>query len=356
MLIPYRLGSEYTNIWHYIKPYQPVLHFLLYPWSNFDGVHYLDIAGNGYTTNARFMPFYPMIIKLISIFLNQNTPYGVGQFFIAFLMSNLFFLAGLFILYKLVRIDYSKKITYWTIIFLLVFPTSFFFGAIYSESLFLLLIILSFYFARRKNWFLAGAFAGLSSLTRIVGIIMFFALLVEFYLQKEKISLKNLLYIAIAPVGTIVYTIYNKFRWGNFFYFWQAQGELANGRSVNKIIFFPQTIFRYFKILAGLPTTQYEWWIALLELLTFLLVFFLLFLAWKKKVRLSYLIFSLGCFLIPTLSGTFSGLPRYVAPLFPIYLTLAVTNKKIVSIIYVTISIIVSFILLMFFSRGYFVA
>jgi len=330
--------------------------FPLSIWGNFDGVHYLNIAGNGYTNNARFMPFYPFIIKLLSFLTGQTKAFGQGQFIIGFLLNNIFFLLSLFILFKLIKLDFPKNITLPAIISVLVFPTSFFFGAVYSEGLFLLLILLSFYFARQKNWLLAGIFACLSSATRIVGIIMFFALLLEFYLQKEKINFKKFIFICIAPVGTITYAIYNKIKWGNFFYFLQAHGELGNSRSTNKIVLFPQTIYRYLKILLTLPTKQFEWWIALLELTMFIFCLSILYIAWRKKVRLSYLLYSLGALFIPALSGTFSGLPRYIIPIFPMFLGISLIKNKIFRIIYIAISVILSTILLMFFSRGYFIA
>ena len=47
-----------------------------------------------------------------------------------------------------------------TILYLMMFPAAFFFFAPYSESLFLLFIVASFWGARRKKWAVAG-FAGL---------------------------------------------------------------------------------------------------------------------------------------------------------------------------------------------------
>jgi len=139
-------------------------------------------------------------------------------------------------------------------------------------------------------------------------------------------------------------------------YFVKAQGQLNNGRSINKIVFFPQTVFRYFKILTALPIYQYEWWIALLELSVFFCILILLFYAYKKRVRMSYLVFSALAFLLPISSGTFSGLPRYVLPLFPLFIALALTKSKAIKTIYFVISVLLQFVLLMFFSRGYYVS
>ena len=87
-----------------------------------------------------------------------------------------------------------------------------------------------------------------------------------------------------------------------------------------------------------------------------MLVSLLLYFAWKKKVRLSYLIFSFLAFLLPVSSGTFTGLPRYVIVLFPIYIVLASIKNRSVRRAYMILSSALLFILLMFFARGYFVA
>jgi len=157
-------------------------------------------------------------------------------------------------------------------------------------------------------------------------------------------------------LGLVAYSLFNLRKWGDALYFVHAHAELANGRSVNKIILFLQTIFRYLKILQSLPLHQYEWWIAFLELSLFIFVTVFLYITWKKKIHTSYLIFSVLAFLLPTSSGTFSGLPRYILPLFPIYIVLALSKNKIFKHLYICASIILQFVLLMFFSKGYFVA
>jgi hypothetical protein len=55
---------------------------------------------------------------------------------------------------------------------LALFPTAFFFSAVYSESLFLLLSVGAIYLARRGRWRGASAAAALTSLTRAVGVVV----------------------------------------------------------------------------------------------------------------------------------------------------------------------------------------
>ena len=126
ILLPYRQGYEYTNLWFYTKPYIPVNSFFLYPWANFDGVHYLDIAGNGYGTNGRFFPLYPILIRFYSKLFGASAAFGTVYFFTGLLISNILFLASLFLLFKMIKEKYNEAIALKTIVFLLVFPASFF--------------------------------------------------------------------------------------------------------------------------------------------------------------------------------------------------------------------------------------
>lgn len=355
ILLPIRKGFGFTSLWNYIKPYFPISLPFIYPWANFDGVHYLAIAGQGYTENGRFFPLYPLLIKIATLLFGTPQPFGIEYFIFAFLISNLALLFSLIICYKILRLDYSEKISLFSLLFILLFPTSFFLGSIYSESIFLLVCLLSFYFARKKLWFLSGLFGFAASLTRIVGIIMLPVLLIELVMSKEK-KKKNLLSLAVIPLGLISYALYNWLRWGDPLTFLKLQGELNNGRSTTGFIFPLQTIYRYIKMIFSVSPSQFEWWIVLLELGTFIFSCFLLFVMWKKKIRLSYIIFTLLGLFMPVLSGTFSGLPRYILPLFPLFLTLSLIENKVFQFFYITIGIILSFILLLFFSRGYYIA
>ena len=358
--LPYRTGSSYTNLWFFTNPYFPVDHFLIFPWANFDGVHYLAIAGNGYTNDGRFFPFFPLLISLFSHLFGGDKAFSGIQFFTALFLSNLFFILGLFVFYKLIRLDFSEKIARLSIFFLLVFPTSFYFVSIYSESLFLFLTLSSFYFARKKKWFLAGILGMFLSATRIVGIAIFVALLYEFFKTAQLGGVKKMftraLPILLVPFGLISYMLFNLFRWGDPLYFLHAQGVLGNGRSVESLVFPVQTVFRYFKILGTVSPVQYEWRIALLEFFMFVLGVFLLYTAFRKKVCFSYILFSIISFLIPVLSGTLSGFPRYILGLFPIYIALAFIKNTKIKILFGSFFLVLLFLLLMLFSRGYFVA
>lgn len=315
------------------------------PWANFDGVHYLSIAQNGYVSEAVFFPLYPLLIKLFGMILGGN------YFWASLVVSNSALLLAVILFYKLIKLDSDAKRGTEAVLWLLLFPTVFFFSAAYSESLFLLLLVASFYFARKKYWGLAMTSAFFLCITRVVGVFIIPALIYEYFRENRNITWR---FLAV-PLGLVGYALFNLYKWGDFLYFIRAHSELNNGRSVSSIILFPQTIYRYIKILFSLPINVYEWQIALLEVAMFLLVSYLLYSAWRNKVRLSYLIFSVFAFLMPASSGTFSGLPRYVIILFPIYLALTY-QPMIVKRLWAVISFALLSLLTMFFLRGYFVA
>lgn len=352
-LIPIRKGFEYTTLPHYLSIHSILNNFLLYPFANFDGIYYLTIASAGYTVdNSGFFPLYPILIKIFG--LNSFT-FSVQQFLIASLLSSLFIFLGVVAFYRLLRIDFDNKIAFLTILSVFIFPTSFYFASIYPESLFFMLLIASFYFARKANWLFSGICAVLLTATRIVGIAIFPALLFEFYLQNKTFFSKKIIPVFLSPIGLMSYLWFDFVNFGNFFQFAKAQGALHNNRS-ESLIFFPQTIYRYFKIFFTINFSQFEWWIALLELFSFIFACVMLYVAWKKKIRISYILFSVIALLIPASTGTFTGMPRYILILFPIFISIALVKSKYIKIIYVVISIILLILLFTLFSKGYYIA
>ena len=131
-------------------------------WSNFDGEHYISIAQRGYGfAEQAFFPLYPLLIKtIIQLFNKDLTTFTL----VAFIISNFSFLVTLLGLYKLIKLDYKEKVARLSIILLLLFPTSFYFGSVYTESLFLAFVIWSFYFARKNKLLYAGFLGFFSAL------------------------------------------------------------------------------------------------------------------------------------------------------------------------------------------------
>lgn len=348
-VLPYRAGFAYTRLTYF----QPTLNdSLITPWANFDGIHYLEIAGRGYQTEARFFPLYPLLVRLTGLGLFPT--YSFGSVIAGLLVSNAFFLAGLFLFFRLLRLDFNGQTTWQTLLALVLFPTAFFFVSVYAESLFFFLSVASFFLARQKKWWLAALCAALLCVTRVVGMAIVPALLAELVIQKA--PKRAFLSLLFTPIGLLGWLIFNQQKWGNALSFVRSQGELGNGRSTTTPIDPLQTLFRYAHIFTTVSTHQYEFWVAVLELAGLCLAVVLLIMAWRQRVRVSYLIFGLLCILMPLLSGTLSGLPRYMLVAFPICIALGNVRNEKAKIVMLITAAIGTCVLLSLVARGYYVA
>lgn len=340
----------------------------IWGFGNFDGVHYLRIAQNGYDAqySQAFFPLYPMLIWVLNIFpkdLNLDTRIFVdpSYFLTGLILSNLFFLFALILFYKLIRIDFSQKVSFASLILLITFPTSFYFGAIYTESLFLLLIIGAIYFTRKNNFLVAGLFGLLASATRIFGLVLILFLIIEIYLKFKKgeilrnVQLTNsILGVLLTPFGTLFYMLYLRLNFNNPLYFFTSQPNFGAERSSENLILLPQVIYRYLKIFITVPATSPLFFNAFLEF-SFTMITIITLLIFFKKMRLSYFIFTLVCLILPTLTGTLSSMPRYSLMGFLILPYLVQGTGRFfnfLTIIFISLGII----LLSLFIRGYWVA
>lgn len=367
LFLPFRANNEFTALWHYTSKYPVVESELVYPWANFDGVHYLGIASRGYVDEGRFMPLFPAITRLVAeIFtpFSMPTNYGGVIFWSGMLVSNVSTVAALVVLYRLLMLDYSPQTSKKAILFLLAFPTAFIFGALYTEGLFLLLTVSAFWFARKRQWFFSAVAVMLLSVTRLTGLLVLFPILYELYVLEMKPTKKGafktvtpLLWFMLSPLLLLAYAYYNYVTWGDPLYFVHAHGALGNSRAVSSLVFPVVTLYRYIKILITVSPNIYEYWVAVIELASLLVSAVGLFLVWKQKLRGSYLLYSLVLVLLPVLSGTLSGYPRYILPAFPFFLAFAKTldHKERWSMAVLAMSFLLQALLVALFVRGYYV-
>lgn len=314
-------------------------HFV-WSFGNFDGVHYLGIAKNAYADQYTqvFFPLYPALIKLFSYLTFGNLLIS------ALLISDIAFLFALNIFYKLIVQSHNKKIALWSCLFLLAFPTSFYLGAVYTEGPFLLMVVASFYLVSRQKIWQAALIGALASSTRLVGLFL------APFLTSIKKSYTPLF---IVPIGFLLYILYLTVKFNNPLYFLSAQSIFGQERSTTSIVLLPQVIYRYLKIILstqGLPQLN-----AVLEFSSVIFVLAMLFLAYKK-VKQEWLLFSLSAVLIPTLTGTFASMPRYILVAFPVYVVLGSIKNTAVKISILVLSSLLLIILTMLFTQGYWVA
>lgn len=330
----------------------------VFSWANFDGEHYLSIAYYGYRNNQQaFFPIYPILINLISTpFQSDFFSSLLSSTLVGILISNISIFIAIILLWELIRNDYSKKIAYLSVMSLIFFPTSFYFGSVYTESLFFLFCVGSFYFARKKKWFLASLLGGLASGTRVFGVLLFPALILEAWQQKT--SLRKLAYQFIIPLGFSVYIIYLWTTVGDPFAFYNLQ-TLVGEQHQTGIVLLPQVYFRYLKMIFTLDFSNPIYFTIFIEFIVGILFFILPIYGYFKKLRYSYTFFALSSFILPTIQGSFSSMPRYVLVLFPSFIALGLLLHelpRLTKVIILVLSYLVLATAAMLFFRGYWIA
>ena len=132
-------------------------------WARWDSVWLLRIAEHGYGSHAHdtaFFPLYPGAVGLL------GRVFG-GHFVLAGIVVAL--AAGLVafeLFYRLAEPRLGADGARRAVLYLAIFPVSLFLGAVYTESLYLLLTVAAFLLAERKRFVEAGLIAGLALLTR----------------------------------------------------------------------------------------------------------------------------------------------------------------------------------------------
>lgn len=330
----------------------------VFAWANFDGEHYLSIAIFGYKDlEQAFFPVYPKLISFLS------SPFRGDLFlayfsatFIGLLISTITFILALLLLWDLILIDYPKKVAFWTVLLLLVFPTSFFFSSLYNESLFLLLVVASFYSARKGKWGLAGGLGMVASATRVFGILLLPALLVEAY--QQKIPLQKFLWLSLVPLGLFGYMVYQWQTVGDPLAFYNLQSIVGEQHQQGGVLL-PQVFVRYIKMLLTVDMSNVLYQTIFLEFVSGLVFFILPVIGYFKKMRPSYLTFAFLGLLLPATAGSFSSLPRYVLVLFPSFIVggIIIANlPKVVRLVFFSVLFLWLAVEASLFFRGYWVA
>jgi len=326
--------------------------------ANFDGIHYLLIAKLGYRQYEQvFFPLYPLLIRLLSPIFGNNLLLS-GLF-----ISNLSFLCGLFIFRKYLQSTIQPS-NHLTIVFLLFFPASFFFGATYTEGLFFFLVALSFYFLKKKRLFFTGSCGFLAALTRIQGVLLvvpFFLEAVRVFKNKKRFWLTSLL--TITPLlGLLTYMRYLLKTTGDQFYFFHSQMVFGPARSIS-FIPLPQVYFRYLKIFVT-SQLNFQYFVSVFEFITFNFVFFILlyelYKLYKLKkpvlARLQLNLFSFANLLLPTLTGSLMSIPRFTLLSLSFFVFLGGIKNRLMIAGLLFLFLIFHVILLGFFIQGYFVS
>ena len=168
---------------------------LVAPAARWDSVWFLAIAGDGYDEGARaaFFPLYPLLVAAGGLVTRSDVVAGI-------LISSVCFVAALAVLHRLARIELGPEPARLAVFATALFPMSFFFTAVYSEALFLLVSVAAVYAARTGHWAAAGVAGALASVTRSAGIVLVVPLALIWWHQRPRRA-HHAAWIALVPAG-----------------------------------------------------------------------------------------------------------------------------------------------------------
>jgi len=326
---------------------------VLEPWAHWDGVWFIRIAADGYGAHAEsqaFFRLYPLLVRGVAMVTGHN-------YVVAGLVVSLACYAGaMVVLFKLAQALLGPRVALWSVVFIAVFPTALFFQAVYSESLFLVLTLLSFLSARRGRWALAGLAGLLAVLTRSSGVVLLLPLAVIWWEQRRGSAVRlpggpaaspaapgsrppasSFAWLLLVPAGLALYMAYLWWAFGDPLLFGSVQAY--SGRELTLPT---SAIWR-----GAVAAVSGVRWLAahgvgpilgmrlpsggrdsnvianLLEFSTFAAAVAMLVACWRK-LPAAYTLYALAALLFPLLFSTTArplySLPRFIIVVFPLFI------------------------------------
>jgi Gpi18-like mannosyltransferase len=312
ILLPSVSGPEY----HHVSS-NPLIDM----WSRWDAAYYTQIAQQGYgwqmgqpTSDTTFMPLYPVLLGIPFRFQPGATRADV--IVAGVILSNLCLLLAVFCFDALVALDFAdpqlRQDARWLI---WLAPMSIFFSGVYTESLYLLLSLVSIYYARRGQWAIAGLAGFLGGLTRVVGWTLVLPLAWEAWRQRQHSVPPRLTRLTAVVAPALALPMYAAIVG---YALADPLAYFSIGATWQRSLSFPwQAFARYFD---G-PIVLLGWERSITDLL-FTLVFLLLAVL-SYRLRPSYGMYAVAVVVVSVMAGNMISMPRYVAVAFPVYLLLA---------------------------------
>ncbi len=316
---------------------------LLSPLARWDAAWYLRIADSGYAGSderAAFFPLYPLLVRAVA------APFGAtpaALLVAAYAVALAAFLGALVLLHRLVSIELGRPLAQPVLLLLAVFPAAVFFGAPYSESLFLLLAVGAFYAARTNRWAWAGVAVAGAAATRSAGVLLLVPLAMLWWSSRPRRP-RDAAWLLLGPLGMAAYAAFLGLAEGDALRFLDVQDAWSRELAIPfagawdgftaavdgaRQLLSGQREEVYFEQAAGDPYRIAALNLMLFGTLVFAVVACLGCLRRLPKAYGAWVAVSLVLPLtFPVQPQPLMSLPRFVAVLFPIFMWLALWSEE----------------------------
>jgi hypothetical protein len=322
---------------------------------SWDAAQYLLIAAHGYQAGGGRCAFYPLFPLAIRCFATLT----LGNYLVAaVLLANAFSLAASLFFFKIVRKRLGESTALVALALLLAFPGSLFFQFIYTEGLFLFLLMLLVFGLEENHLTLAFVAAFCLPLTRAVGI--FSAVLILWHLackatpvwladladrcrsskrlsnfaaqgKSEQVFARALVSPSSGRAGVYAVLAAPVLGWGVYFFqMWIWTGNAFEGFAAQKQFGFEsiEHIFMLPHFIRALlhPTSLHDVTGSVLDRCFFLLVLYCLPSIWRMDK--GWFLWTLLSGIVPAMSGTFVSYTRFASVVFPLFIAVASILKE----------------------------
>lgn len=296
-------------------------------WSSWDAPHYLRIAEIGYRSGTPppddplfivFFPFFPLAVRAVSVLARDLILSGL-------LVSMAASVGGAWFLYRLVRLDAPHDDAWRAVLLLFAFPTAYYLAAPYSEALFLFAVLASVYAARTGRWRRAGLAGALATGTRVAGIALVPALLVEARQNaggRAELG-RRLAWVGAAGAGLAVYLGIN----------WTVHGDPLWFLAIQRSHWFQHAIPPWQSIIdaarglltgTGNSTRSFILW-GRLSGFVFALPFLVIGI---RRLRVADAVYGWVAFVLVLSTSWLISLPRYLLAVYPIFIVGACLTRS----------------------------
>ncbi len=291
-----------------------------------DTPHYLNIAKNGYAATGEtanqivFYPLYPYLLKVFALVFRNYFVSGV-------ILSNLCLGISGYLMYKLTEVELGVSKAIDGYLLYLVYPFSAFLVGVFTESLFMMLTILSLLCIKKEKWLAAGIVGMLAALSRSQGIALLVPAVYETVvcmIKQKKFNVKSL-GVFFIPVGTFLYLLLNKVVQGDWFAFVAHQEAEPWYNKSNWIAANLSQHYGMAKAYFNLGLLIY--WV---QIVLYFVLLIGLFYGIKKKISTSIIAYGGAYIFLSFLHGWLISGPRYMMGCITMYIVYSSIDNKII--------------------------
>jgi len=296
--------------------------------ARYDSGWYYGIASQGYAyveggrSNLAFFPLYPTLMGWGGRLLGGHQS---DFYFAGIAISWIAFAVAMVLLYRLALLDLGREQAIRAVFYTAMFPAAYFYGVVYSESLFLMTLLGAALAIRTRRWGWAAVAGAAMTATRVNGL-MFVPALAWLAWHAAPDGGRNRARAIGAAAASLLgiggYCLYNYALSGDpiaWYYSIQRWGYYPGQNPLGGLVRIVEALAtRPYAFLSAGDTAPYD----TLNALSAMAALGALPFVWRRLGFGYAAVIALGL-VLPLSSGQYEGLGRYTAVLFPVPIYLA---------------------------------